>query len=66
MQVAGASSVDLGGEEIDVVGADNKRATAVTDSNESNNMRISALLPMSVNPDPTINKATLKSLSTTA
>jgi hypothetical protein len=66
IQVAGATSVDVGSEEVDVAGYDRSRAESKVDTGGQENLRISRLLPNSMNSDSTMNKAIGKALSTTA
>jgi hypothetical protein len=66
IQVAGATSVDVGSEEVDVAGYDRSRAESKVDTGGQENLRISRLLPNSMNADSTMNKAIGKALSTTA
>ena len=66
LQVAGATSVNLGSEQVDVAGYDRSRAEDKVDASGQENLRISRLLPNSMNADSTMNKAIGKALSTTA
>ena len=66
IDVVGATSVDLGSEELDVAGNDRSRAESKVDASGQENLRISRLLPNSMNADSTMNKAIGKALSTTA
>ena len=66
IDVVGATSVDLGSEELDVAGNDRSRAESKADASGQENLRISRLLPNSMNADSTMNKAIGKALSTTA
>ena len=66
IDVVGATSVDLGSEELDVAGNDRSRAESKVDASGQENLRISRLLPNSMNADSTMNKAIGKALSTPA
>ena len=66
IDVVGATSVDLGSEELDVAGNARSRAESKVDASGQENLRISRLLPNSMNADSTMNKAIGKAISTTA
>ena len=66
VSVAGATSVNVGGEELDTASYDKNRAEETVDAKGSADARLKSLLPRSINLDPTMAKALTKSLSTTA